>query len=788
MINSLTKKLLRDIWQMRSQIFAIILVIICGIAVFIMSSSTLQSLQLTRKLYYQSQRFADIFVDLKRAPLSEIGRIKRINGVQYVDAGICANVNIEIPDFNDPIQGKLISYDDKKLMHLNQPYLTKGRFLSNYREEEVLVSDAFYQAHNLKLHDTFNMVINGKKRKFTIVGVALSPEYIYQIAPGSLFPDYKRYAIIWMGHNAFAHAYNMDGAFNNLNITILPETNPKQVINEVDHILEPFGGLGAYPRNEQLSHRFLQEEFKQLRTMAILFPLIFFGVAGFLLNIFVIRLIQTQREQIAILKAFGYSNLQIVFHYFQMVILIVILGVVGGIVIGIWMGHGLSEIYTEFYRFPYLHYHLDLSVVITAIKMCLCVSLIGPMIATNRAFLLTPAQGLRPEPPGNFRNSLIERIGIFNNLSYVAKMIWRNIERKPYKSLMTLIGIGCSGGILIVGNFQKAAVDHMIDVQFHLSQKEDIQVSFNEPISTKALYSLRSIPGINFAEGQRTVAVRLTFEHRNYLTSIQGLSKNQKLRHILNSDLKPIRIPDSGIVLGYYFRQILGINIGDKVSIEILEGKKNKKTVTVVGFVKEYVGLGAYMSLHDLYTLLQESENFNGALLSVDISKKETIIQKLNEIPKISGITFKIYAITNFYETFAQTVLIFTFFISLFAGTLAFGLVLNNALISFAEKNRELATLSVLGFTSIEVTFLLLGEIALLTLLAIPVGFVIGALLCQFLVFNLQSELYRVPLILTKSTFAYSCLVVIIASLVSCIFLYRKMTQLNLVTTLKAKE
>lgn len=677
MITSLTKKCIRDIWRMRAQILAISLVIMSGIAVYIMSLSTLHSLQSTRKLYYQSQNFADIFVSLKRAPLKVLDDLKKINGIQAVDGRIVAGINVEVRGFDDPIQGKLISYDPFKTIQLNQPYLSRGRFLSLDREQEIIVSDAFAKAHALNLYDSVDIIINGRKRPFTIVGTALSPEHIYQIAPGAIFPDYKRYAIIWMGHKAFEHAYDMKGAFNEASIRILPNAQDNEILQKIDLTLDSYGGLGAYKRADQISHKFLEEEFKQLRNMAIMFPIIFFSVAGFLLNLVMMRLIQTEKEQIAILKAFGYSNWQITKHYTIMVFFIVLLGILAGILVGAWMGKGLSEIYTEFYKFPYLVYHLNSYVIVSSILICLSLAFLGAYFSIRNAYRLMPAEGMRPEPPGEFKISFIERVTRAEQLSYASKMVLRNIQRKPMKSLMTMTGIACAVGILMVGSFQKDAIDHMMDVHFNMIQKEDIKVSFNEPISRSAIYALNSMPGIRYAESQREVPVRLRYQQRVYLTSIEAVHPQQRLRQIIDIHLNPISIKSDGLILNDYFRHLLNVNVGDKVQVEVLEGKKRIEEIPVVGFIQSYMGLGAYLSFDRLSELLDEGASLNGALISVSQNDADSVFQALKEMPVVSGITFKENAIKNFFDTLGDTILVFTFFISVFGGTLAFGLVFN---------------------------------------------------------------------------------------------------------------
>jgi len=787
-MKSLDKKLWRELWAMRMQALAIAMVIVSGVAIFIMSLSTLDSLYETRENYYRNHHFAQVFSSLKRAPLSFVKHIETIPGVDKVETRVVAYVNIDVDGFSDPVSGHLLSLPDNSSGLLNQIYLRKGRLLDSKRDNEIVLSEEFAIAHNLKMGDKLHATINGRRKTLTVVGHALSPEYIYQIAPGAMFPDKLRYGVLWMARKPLATAYDMDGAFNNVTLTLSKDSNEQDVIDRLDELLKSYGGIGAYARKDQLSNRFLSEELKQQQTIATVFPVIFFGVASFLLNVVISRLISLEREQIATLKAFGYSNFSVGLHYAKLVLMIVGLGIIGGLGAGIWMGKGMSDIYMELYSLPFMIYVLRPEVIIAAALISIVVALLGTIYAVRTAARLVPAQAMRPEPPAIYHATLVERLGLQRWFSQPTRMILRHIERRPLKSLLTILGISMACGTMMTGGFQEDAIKHMVDVQFGMSQRSDITAIYTEPTSQGSLYSLQSLRGIEHAEGFRVVPAKLQFEHRFYRTSVQGIQSGGELMRLLDTELKVIHLPQDGVILTDYLAELLHIQVGDMLTIEVLESNRPKVQVPVVGTAKEYLGVNAYMQREALNRLLKEGNVISGALLKVDELYQREVYSKLKDMPRIAGVVEQKSAIKSFYETMAETILFFTFITTLLGGSIAFGVVYNSMRIALSERNRELASLRVLGFERDEVAYILLGELALLTLVAIPIGMLIGYGLCAYLAFQFDTDLYRVPLVLGINVYAFAALVVIASSIISAIMIWRNLAHLDMVAVLKSKE
>lgn len=786
-MKTLNLKMLRDLMSMRGQIIAIGLVVIAAVSVYVSMTSVGDTLQDTLDRYYAEYAFADGFATVRRAPGSLAGQIREVPGVQQVETRITGFVNLEIAGFDEPVMGQIISMPENRQPSLNQLFIREGRLTDPNRENEVMLNEEFSEAHNLGPGDEFTAIINGRTRTLTVVAVVLSPEFIYQTPPGMIFPDPERFGVMWMGEQALASAFDMEGAFNDLSFTMAPGEQIEDVIDRLDLLLKRYGGEGAYTRDKQLSHNLISQEIEQLQAIAILLPLILLAVAAFLLNIVVSRLITLQREQIAILKAFGYSNAAVGFHYLQMILIVALSSAVVGILISLPVGGAMTDLFLDYFKFPYLDYKLGWDVVLTAVLLTAGSSVAGAITAVRRALKLPAAEAMRPEPPPSFRQTFIERLGLQRWFDQPTRIILRNLERQWGKAALTITGISSSCAILIMGLFFNDIFDHIVHIQYGLAQREDITVTFTEPTSASAIYELQNLPGVQYAEAFRSVPVRFRNEHRSYDAGIEGVMQEPVLHRTLDTDLNPIPIPAEGIVLSQNLADILGLRPGDDVQVEVMEGRRYERTIPVAGLAEQYLGMGAYMSLNTVNRLAGSGTAISGAYLMIDEAYEKELVQALQDRPRVAGIVAQERAISGFMDTAAASILTFTFIISLFAGLIAFGVVYNSMRISLSERDRELASMRVLGFTKGEISYILLGEMAFLVLLAIPLGFGIGFLMARLAVEALQTEMYSFPFIMGSSTFALSATIVFISAAISALLIVRRLNNLDLIKVLKTR-
>ena len=787
-MRALDRKLFRDLWIMRGQAAAIALVIAAGVAAVVMSVSTLDSLTLTRDRYYRDLGFAEVFASLKRAPDHLAERIAAIPGVDQVETRVVAPVTLDVEGFADPVRGRLVSVPEYGTWRLNRLYLREGRMVEPGREDEVIVSEQFAGAHGLRPGDRLAVVVKGRRKTLTLVGIALAPEHIFQVPPGAVFPDFERYTLLWMGHRPLATASDMEGAFNDVALTLSRGASLADVIDRLDDLLEPYGGLGAYGREDQVSYRFLDEEFKQLQQMGNLFSVIFLGISAFLLNIVMARLVATQREQIAALKAFGYANHAVGLHYAKLISLIVLAGVALGVAAGIWLGQGLSDIYMDYYRFPFMAFDLRPAVVVGAALVTLGAALLGTFYAVRRAALLPPAQAMRPEPPAAYRITVAERLGFQRWLSQPSRMILRHLERRPLKALLSVIAIALAGGIMMSGTFFLDAIDFMVEAEFGLAQREDLAVSFFEPASHRAVHELAALPGVRRVEPFRVVPARLRHEQRSERTTLQGFVPGADLHRTLDTRLRPVELPPEGLVLSDHLGKMLDVGPGDMLTVEVLEGSRPVRRVPVIALIQQYIGVGGYMSFTALNRLMGEGDAVSGVFLAVDRERSPDIYDALKEMPRVAGTLVHEHVVRSYYATIGDVVLTFVGFVSALAAVITFGVVYNSARITLAERGRELASLRVLGFTRGEVAYILLGELAVLTLAAVPLGFLAGWGMCLYFVSTLQHELFRIPLIVEPRTYALAATVVLASALVSGLAVRRRLHRLDLIAVLKTKE
>jgi len=788
LLSSLDRKLVRDLWSLKGQALAITLVIASGVATYVMCLSVLQTLQSTRADFYRDHRFAEVFASLKRAPEGVAARVAETPGVRRVGTRVVAPLTLEVAGFEEPITGQLVSVGDEDSGGLNQVFVRAGRRVSPLRDDEVMISDGFAAAHELEPGDTIVGVVNGRRKELRIVGVALAPDFVFQLGPGTLLPDFKRYGILWMARRPLGRAYDMDGAFNALSLTLSADAKEEDVIDRLDLILAPYGGMGAYARADQLSHRYLNEEFKQLEAMARMFPVIFLGVAAFLLNVVVARLVTTQREQIAALKAFGYRNLEVGFHYAKLVVVIVLVGAALGVAFGGWLGQGMSEMYIEYYRFPELRYELQPWVALSAVLISVAAALVGTFVAVRRAVKLPPAEAMRPEPPARFRISLVERLGLGRLLPQSARMIVRGLERRPVNSFLTVVGIAMACALIMVSSFFGDAAGYMLYIQYNLVQREDLSVNFVEPTSRKALFELQGIPGVERGEPYRQVGVILRKGQLSHRTGIQGVEIGSRLHQLLDQDLRPFQPPPEGLLLSDALAKILGVVPGDTIQVEVQEGSRPVLEVPVAGLVREFLGTSNYMSLPALNRLLGEGPAITGAYLAVDRRQQAAIYRALQDRPRVAGVLSVGSSLVALKETMNRQMLLFAFFNTLLASSIAFGVVYNAARIALSERSRELASLRVLGLTRWEISTIFLGELGLLTALAIPLGWGLGFAMCYGMIQTWQNDLFRIPFVVDASTFTFAAVIVLISAGISSFVVRRQLDRLDLVAVLKTRE
>ncbi len=815
-MKALNRKLLRDLRLMWSQVLTIALVVASGIGGFITTLSAVDSLEAARDRYYADGHFADIFATVKRAPRSLLEQVRGLPGVADAQATTEFLVRLDLPGVDDPIIGQLIGVDRQDPPRLNRVTVRSGRPLAALQQRSAaapgesaeaaygggeviaaLVSEGFARTHGLQPGARLGALINGRHRTLEVAGTALSPEYIFAGLWG--MPDQRGFGVFWVDREALDAAYDMKGAFNRLVIKLAPPVGPggrsaaareAQVLADLERLLAPWGGRDPRGRTDQTSHAMLDNEIKEQRVMGTVLPAIFLGVAAFLLNVVVSRLVATQREQIAALKALGYPNRQIALHYLQLVLAIVALGLLLGIGLGRWLGQAVMGLYADFFRFPLLQHQMAPGLLMVSLGLTLATAVGGTLGAILATVRLSPAAAMRPPAPGHYRRTLAERFvalpGVRRvlRLSAGLRMVLRNMERRPWRTTLSIVGVAAAVAIVIMGNFFRDAIEVIVDTSFTLQIRSDVSVWPTEPVAERMRFELEHLPGVRAVESSRFVPVTFVNGLRRERSQIRGAPAVPELYRVVDVQQRAHTLPAEGLVLTDRLADKLGLRIGDPVQVLIQEGRPRTVVLTVAATVSEMMGLNAYMERSALNRLLGEGDVASGFNVSLDPGREVDFLRATRGLPRLAGSFSKASMLRNMEEISARNVRIMSTVLTLFACVIAVGVVYNNARIALAERAWELASLRVLGFTRGEVSALLLGELALGILIALPLGMLLGWALVHGVAGLMKSDQFLFPVVIRPRTYAWAALAVLAAGLASAWVVRRRIDRLDMVQAL----
>lgn len=787
-MRALNRKLLRDLWALKTQVVSIALVIACGIGGFIATFSTYESLTSSREHYYDAARFPHVFATVKRAPATLVDKLRAIAGVSEVETRVQFDTQLDVPGVAPPMIARLIGTDFAHTGGMNRLTLRSGRWPQPGAKSEVVVNERFMEARGLSPGVRVNVLLNGKRERLTIVGSVLSPEYIYATRGGGM-PDDEWFAVIWIDAKTLAASFNMEGAFNSALLRLAPDASTDAAVAALDRLLEPYGAYGGVGREDQVSHKIVSQEIDEQRVLGTTLPSIFMLVAAFILNVVLHRQVTAQRGEIAALKALGYDDRAIATHYLGFASVIVLLGVAIGIGLGDWLGREMTGLYTELFHFPEYRFRVLPWVAVTGTATALAAAFGGALNAIRGVMKLKPAEALRPPAPTVFRPLVIERLGYARLATPAQRMILRNLERRPVRAALTVAGIAASVAILISGTFWSDAVEYFIDLQFGWVQRGEVALGFVEPVAPSAVWDLERLPGVREAEVQRSIPVRLRAANRAYRTAVTGLPDDSRLVRIVDRDHRVVQPLPGGLMLTTRLAERLRVAPGDWLEVELLEGNRIKARLRVAGTVHELAGMNAYMRLDDLNRLARDGPLASSAALRVDAANEPTLFAKLKEMPRVAAVIVTRSLLKTFRDTMAKSLLFFTTILTAFAATIAVGVVYNNARIQLAERAWELASLRVLGMTRGEVSVLLLGELAIEIALAIPLGCLGGYGLSWLIIALMRhGEVTEIPLVIQAGTYLYAAAAVALAGVVSALIVRDRINRLDMVGVLKTRE
>lgn len=788
MVSALDRKLGRDLWRIKGQAAAIALVIAAGVMSLVTMTGLVSTLEETRSAYYDRYRLAEVFVPAARAPGTVADRLADIPGVAVVETRVTGLGTLDLPDLTRPLPARFLSLPPSGQPALNAVVLTGGRMPDPTAESEALLLDGFAKARGIAPGDRLSVTLAGVKRQVRIVGRAMAPEFVFSTAPGEMVPDDGRFAVLWMGRAPLAAALDLDGAFNEALLTLARDADPRDVIGAVDRLMDPWGGQGAYGLADLPSNRFVTEEITGLRGSAVMVPPVFLAVAVFLLYVVIARMVQAEREQIGLLKAFGYTSAEVSAHYAKLVIVIAVLGALVGIALGAVSGRSMAGLYQQYYKFPFLVFRLEPATFALGIGVAVAAALAAAALVLRRLFALTPAVAMRPPAPADYSGLAGRAARLMAWLDQPARMVLRRVLRQPGRMAASVAGIAAgmalAGGMLtVMDGFTRAVV-----LNFEVIDRSDMAVSFTRPVSGQALYELAHLPGVLAVEPQRSAPVRFEAGRASYRGAVTGLDHGAVLNRAVGTGMETLDPPEGGILLSRPLARILNAVPGDTVTLTLLDGDRRTLRVPVAGVADTLMGAPAFMEIGALNRALGTPGQVNGALLRVDPLSEESVQAALKDRPGVAGVSVKAEARAAFQTMLDSGAGATRYSMMILAAVIAFGIVYSTARIALSERSRDLASLRVLGFTGGETAFVLLGELALVVLVALPLGALGGALLASAIAAGFSTDIYQIPATPSPASLGFAALAVVMPALVSGVLVRIDLARLDLVSALKTRE
>jgi putative ABC transport system permease protein len=785
-VRTLRRKLVRDLFRLRYQCLTIALLVGCGIASFVAAVSAAASVTASRDAFYTDARFADVFAHLKSAPRPVLDRLRELPGVATVTGRVVGDFRLMIDGSDEAVVAHFVSVGAAAETELDRTLIVSGRQVEPGSSDEIVLSATFAETWKLLPGQAVTAVINGRRAKLRIVGIAVSPEFVWASDPRTGLPDPWHFGVAWMDGEALAEAMGLVGGFNDVTIQLAVGADERETIDRVDTVLDPYGGLGAVGRADQPSSKLVDQKIGQLRKTARTLPVIFLAVAAFLLHVLLSRIVGTQREQIATMKAIGYRTRELTMHYLELALAICALGVVFGWALGVLGAKSILGVYARYFRFPSYLFRFDAWTIAVATGVAVVAGVGGTFSAVRRAVAIPPAEAMRPEAPPTYHPSPLDRA--YALLRPVSRMVLRDAARRPWRLLLSAASIALATSIVVAGSVMSDSVDEVLRLQFEVSHREAITVTLDGSRPWRAVRGLAHLPGVRYAEGERQVPVRLRAGHRTRTTGILGVGDGMDLYRLLGPDHLPLRLPAAGLSLSRPLGESLGVKAGDDLDVEVLESDRRRVRVKVAALVDDFLGIAAYMGSTELSGLMGERPRANVVLLAVDPRDIDEVIERLNDLPAVAAVSRPSVDRGLVRAEEGDVLVVMQVILALFSAAIAVGVVYNNARIAFELRSRDLATMRILGFTRGELAFVLLGEQAIQVVLGVGPGLYLGRALGGLSLRSIDQELLRIPLAVAPTSYVGAACVVLLAALLSALVVRRQSDRLDLVAVLKARD
>ncbi|UCC30546.1 MAG: FtsX-like permease family protein [Phycisphaerales bacterium] len=789
----LHRKLIRDLLGSIGMLLSVVIIIAIGTGSFIGMASAQRILEASRAAYYREYRFADFWVDVKKAPISALDRIARLSGVAVLDNRVVFDVILNLEGQVRPLAGRLISTPAGRFDRtLNGIHLVRGSGFSDDRNEEVILSEAFARAHHLRIGDRIELILNRKRESFTIVGTAISPEYVYMVrGPGDLIPDPVHFGVLYVKDSYAREVLDFKDACNQIVGSLAPGARGDMdvLLGRIDRALSSYGVLEITPRQRQASHRFLSDEITGLAVTATIMPAIFLGVAALVLNILMIRMAQRQRTTIGTLKALGYSDRSVMVHFLSFGLVVGIVGGLAGAALGTLLAYVMIEMYAEFFQFPRFVFRAYPDLLLIGMAISVAFAVAGTARGVWEVLKLRPAEAMREKPPERGGAIFLERFPrLWHVMGFRTHIALRTVFRNRTRTLTAVIATALSTAIIFMSMATYDAFLYLVDYQFDKVAHSDVDIGLRDEKSVLALFESRALPGVDYAEPLLGLRCDLRHGRNARRMTIIGLSSRHRLITPLRADGKPVQIPGEGLVLSRKLAELLGVRLGDSLELTPVRGRRETSRVRVASIVETFLGMDCYADVRYLSRIVGESLAVNSVQLAVSAPQVPVLYEAIKELPNAQGLSVRTDAKDIIETTLVETSLFSIGVMVLFAGMIAFGSTVNNALIEIGDRIREISTLRVLGYRPGQIAGILFRESMLTFMAGLALACPLGYGMLHLIAAAYDSELYRMPVVIRPIVVLYTFVLVALFVLLAQWIVLLQIRKLDWLQGMKVKE
>jgi len=792
-VTVLNRKLGRELQDAWLRLLAIMGIIAVGVACFVTLGSSYRNLTEAKQRYYRQCRMADFWIDLKKAPLAELDAVGQLPGMAAMRPRIQFYATVDLKDVVRPLNGMVLSLPDRREPVINDIVLRRGSYFTDRRENEVILNDAFARQHGLEPGMWIRLVLNNRRQELFVVGTAISSEFVYLVAPGSIVPDPEHYGIFYLKNSYAEDVFDFDGAANQVVGRFAPGSvqPPREVLRRAEQVLAPYGVFTTTLLENQGSNKYLTQEIQGLGSFGVVLPIIFLAVAALVLNVLLSRLAEQERTVVGTLKALGYSDRQLFLHFLKFGLTVGLLGGLVGCGLGYLLAGLMTMAYRWFFEFPELHNRFHLSLHAIGLGISLACAVVGSLRGTRAVLRLEPAQAMRPKPPKQGGAVWLERLPwLWQRLTTGWRIVLRDVVRNRVRTAAGVFAAMMGAGVMVCGFMLSEATFYLVDFQFKWLLKSDIDLAFKDEKNEDALLEAARLPGVDRAEPTLHVGCDFYNGAHTHKGGVIGLAPDARLTVPRDRQARPVRVPSAGLAMTRTLADMLHVQRGDWITIQPIKGLRRRLDVQVVEIADSYLGTTVYADIRWLSRLIGEELALTGVQLAVDKDPRhlDALYRELKQLPALEAVNSRADMIQSLEETIIQNMWVSIGMFILFAGVVFFGSILNASLVSLAERQREVATLRVLGYGPWMIGSLLLRESMIVTLLGTALGMPFGYLLSVLIAYTYESEMFRFPVVSSPGTWFWTLVLAVVYSLAAHGFVQRAVHRMDWLEALKAKE